>query len=70
MNDKGESRWAEGGGWSGRAGFQGKIAAVAKRKPAAILVVNTPGANDPRIVRWLRMTGGYTYAETLLEKEL
>ena len=28
------------------------------------------GANDPRIVRWLRMTGGYTYAETLLEKEL
>lgn len=49
MNEKGESRWAEGGGWSGRAGFQGKIAAVAKRKPAAILVVNTPGANDPRI---------------------
>jgi len=49
MNEKGDSRWAEGGGWSGRAGFQGKIAAVAKRKPAAILVVNTPGANDPRI---------------------
>jgi hypothetical protein len=50
MDDKGNSRWSEGGsGWSGRAGFQGKIAAVAKRKPAAILVVNTPGANDPRI---------------------
>ena len=28
------------------------------------------GANDPRIVRWLRMTSGYSYAETLLEKEL
>jgi hypothetical protein len=50
MDEKGNSRWSEGGsGWSGRAGFQGKIAAVAKRKPAAILVVNTPGANDPRI---------------------
>ena len=49
MDDKGNSRWAQGDGWSGRAGFQGKISAVAKRKPAAIIVVNTPGANDPRI---------------------
>lgn len=50
MDADGNSRWSEGGnGWSGRAGFQGKIAAVAKRNPAAILVVNTPGANDPRI---------------------
>ena len=49
MNEKGQSRWSEGGGWSGRAGFQGKISAVAKRKPAAIIVVNTPGASDPRI---------------------
>ena len=49
MDDKGNSRWANGDGWSGRAGFQGKINAVAKRKPAAIIVVNTPGANDPRI---------------------
>jgi hypothetical protein len=49
MDERGNSQWAEGQGWSGRAGFQGKIAAVARRKPAAILVVNTPGANDPRI---------------------
>ena len=49
MDDKGNSLWANGEGWSGRAGFQGKINAVAKRKPAAIVVVNTPGANDPRI---------------------
>ena len=28
------------------------------------------GANDPRIIRWLRMTGCYNYSETLLEKEL
>ncbi len=62
MNEKGESRWAEGGGWSGRAGFQGKIAAVAKRKPAAILVVNTPGANDPRISS-LSAGGGRSMAD-------
>ena len=28
------------------------------------------GAQDPRVIRWLRMTSGYRYAETLLEKEL
>jgi hypothetical protein len=49
MDGAGNSLWSGGEGWSGRAGFAGKIAAVAKRKPAAILVVNTPGANDPRI---------------------
>jgi len=49
MDANGKSRWSNGDGWSGRAGFAGKIAAVAKRKPAAILVVNTPGADDPRI---------------------
>ena len=62
MNEKGGSRWAEGGGWSGRAGFQGKLSAVAKRKPAAILVVNTPGADDPRISS-LTAGGGRAMAE-------
>lgn len=28
------------------------------------------GVQDPRVIRWLRMTSGYKYAETLLEKEL
>lgn len=28
------------------------------------------GTNDPRIVRWLRMTCDYRYAETVLEKVL
>lgn len=49
MDANGKSLWSGGDGWSGQAGFQGKIAAVAKRKPAAIIVVNTPGANDPRV---------------------
>ena len=49
MDGEGKSLWSGGDGWSGRAGFAGKISAVAKRKPAAIIVVNTPGANDPRV---------------------
>jgi len=28
------------------------------------------GTNDPRVARWLRMTGGYSYTETILEKGL
>ncbi len=49
MDGEGKSLWSGGSGWSGRAGFAGKISAVAKRKPAAIIVVNTPGADDPRV---------------------
>ncbi|RLS92471.1 MAG: PDZ domain-containing protein [Planctomycetota bacterium] len=49
MDAEGKSRWSGGEGWSGRAGFQGKLSAIAQRKPAAIIVVNTPGANDPRV---------------------
>jgi len=63
MDDKGNSLWANGDGWSGRAGFQGKINAVAKRKPAAIVVVNTPGANDPRITS-LTSGGSRAMADT------
>ena len=61
MDEKGSSRWSGGEGWSGRAGFQGKIAAIAKRNPSAIIVVNTPGANDPR-VNSLTAGGGATMA--------
>ncbi|MCE2881584.1 MAG: M28 family peptidase [Planctomycetaceae bacterium] len=62
MDDQGNSRWSGGEGWSGRAGFQGKISAVARRNPAAIIVVNTPGANDPRISS-LNAGGGRAMAE-------
>jgi Peptidase family M28/PDZ domain len=62
MDEKGKSRWSNGEGWSGRAGFQGKISAVAKRKPAAIIVVNTPGADDPRISS-LSAGGGRSMAD-------
>ena len=62
MDDSGNSLWSGGEGWSGRAGFQGKIAAIARRNPAAIVVVNTPGANDPRITS-LGTGGGRAMAE-------
>jgi hypothetical protein len=63
MDDKGNSQWSGGEGWSGRAGFQGKIAAIAKRNPAAIVVVNTPGANDPRITSLGTGGGGRAMAD-------
>lgn len=56
MDDAGKSRWSEGGGWSASAGFAGKFRALAKRKPAGIIVVNTPGADDER-VKSLRLSG-------------
>lgn len=63
MNEQGKSLWSEGEGWSGRAGFAGKIGAVAKRKPAAIIVVNTPGADDPRIDSLTTAGGGRAMAD-------
>ncbi len=50
MDANGKSRWADNA-WSARAGFATKMAAIAKRNPAAVLLVNTPGAADPRVER-------------------
>ncbi|MBI1304913.1 MAG: M28 family peptidase [Phycisphaera sp.] len=63
MDENGKSRWSGGDGWSGRAGFQGKLSAVARRKPSAILVVNTPGADDPRITSLGTGSGGRAIAD-------
>ena len=38
-------------------------------REAGVKTVST-GVRDPRIIRWLRMTGGYVYTETILEKGL
>lgn len=56
MDDAGRSRWSAGEGWSPSAGFAGKFRALAKRKPAGVIVVNTPGADDER-VKSLRLSG-------------
>ncbi len=48
VDDDGSSRWADGNGWSNRASFATKMAAIRDRNPAAVIIVNTPGTNDPR----------------------
>ncbi|MEQ8764885.1 MAG: M28 family peptidase [Planctomycetota bacterium] len=52
MDSSGKSKWAQNA-WSPRAGFATKMQAIAKRNPAAVLLVNTPGAADPRVGRLL-----------------
>ncbi|MCA9300677.1 MAG: M28 family peptidase, partial [Phycisphaerales bacterium] len=48
MNEEGKSLWSERGPWSGRAGFNGKLRAATERGASGIIIVNTPGADDPR----------------------
>ncbi len=47
MDENGMSKWAERG-WSPAASLDAKIQNVARCKPAAIMLVNPPGAADPR----------------------
>ncbi len=48
MSAEGNSLWSDGG-WSNEASFNAKIRTVAERNPEAIILVNTLGANDPRV---------------------
>ncbi|MEQ8844710.1 MAG: M28 family peptidase [Phycisphaerales bacterium] len=57
MDEDGNSRWNEGAGWSGRAGFANKVGAVARRDPAGIIIINPPGASDRRANRLSRFQG-------------
>jgi Zn-dependent M28 family amino/carboxypeptidase len=47
MDEEGRSRFAERG-WSPAAQLEAKIAAVAERNAAGVILVNPPGASDPR----------------------
>lgn len=49
MTDLGNSQWEDGRGWSRHASLYNKIDAVAKRGAAGIVLVNPPGADDPRV---------------------
>jgi hypothetical protein len=51
LNERGRSRFGEGGAWSERTSLRPKLSAVAKRNPAAIVLVNPPGVDDPRAAR-------------------
>lgn len=57
MDEDGNSRWNEGAGWSGRAGFANKVGAVARRDPAGIIIINPPGTSDRRANRLSRFQG-------------
>jgi hypothetical protein len=49
MDADGHSQWATGNNpWSSRAGFAGKVRAAERLGAAAIVIVNPPGAADPR----------------------
>lgn len=61
MDDDGQSRWSDNG-WSPLAGFNGKLRAVADRNPAAVVIINTPGADDPRIDRLISSASQITDA--------
>ncbi|MFG0258096.1 MAG: M28 family peptidase [Phycisphaerales bacterium JB043] len=55
MDEEGRSRWASTPqGWSSHAGLTEKIQAVADRGAEGVILVNPPGAGDPRARRLIR----------------
>lgn len=50
MNEHGQSKWSDDG-WSFSASLQAKISSAARRNASAILLVNPPTADDPRVER-------------------
>lgn len=49
MSSLGRSKWEDGRGWSRHASLYNKIDAIAKRGAAGVVLVNPPGADDPRV---------------------
>lgn len=58
MSAEGTSLWSRTGAWSSRAGFNRKMRAIEDKNPAAVIVVNVPGADDPRINELIEAGGG------------
>jgi hypothetical protein len=61
-NEQGKSRWNPEGGWSPAAGLAPKLQRIAQRGAAGVILVNPPGADDPRVnqledVRSMRRPG-------------
>ena len=55
MNDEGGSKWSDRR-WSRKSTFASKFGAVAKRNPAAVVLINTPGADDDRVGSLMKNT--------------
>lgn len=49
IGEDGSSRWRESGGWTAAAALNSKIQAAASRGATGVILVNPPGADDPRI---------------------
>jgi peptidase M28-like protein/PDZ domain-containing protein len=60
MGENGQSLWSNGTGWTSHSGYGAKVDAVAAHNPAAILIVNTPGADDPRVQEMPEVGSGGT----------
>jgi hypothetical protein len=48
MTAEGKSKWSERGPWTRNESLAAKVRAVARRGAAGVLIVNPPGADDPR----------------------
>jgi len=57
MNEEGESLWG-GRPWSPASGFAGKVAAAERRGAEGVVIINTPGADDPRVGALMTVVGG------------
>ncbi|MEM7229801.1 MAG: M28 family peptidase, partial [Planctomycetota bacterium] len=57
MNADGRSQFTDGR-WSGAAGFNAKLRAVAERNPDAVIIINPPLSSDPRAETLLPAGGG------------
>ncbi|QOI99369.1 MAG: M28 family peptidase [Phycisphaeraceae bacterium] len=57
MTSEGRSRWADEG-WSEHAGLLPKIRAAVERGAKGVIIVNPPGAQDPRASRLMRFIEG------------
>ncbi|MCA8968824.1 MAG: M28 family peptidase [Planctomycetes bacterium] len=64
MDEQGKSKWSTRG-WSASAGLQQKLEACNKRGAAAILLVNTAGADDPRTKQLYEPGGGGSRAASV-----
>ena len=59
MDEEGKSLWRSGrDGWTARGEFATKLNTVKKYSPAAVIIVNTPGAKDPRVETLIELRGG------------
>ncbi len=58
MDEEGKSKWSTRGPWSMRSGYTSKLRAVERYHPAAVIVVNTPGADDESVDELVELRGG------------